>query len=464
MLISRHRRQSLLANALTGLCLMSVCGCSLNALTHHEPDHVYSTASPKMLDAEERSKPIPVEVRYPEQAAANHAALTPSRIDHLFRVSAQGDEFASAAEKNSEGVVRLSDLPGGGRARTVSGSEPASRRPRFIAAEPRLESPRDGRPLQQTETIAPSPLAELYPDEYLFDGGDRSHTAGIHADVQSGVETEDTLAGWVAPDGTRRTRASNRVAIYSPRFGSIRTLSGLSADTKVDKAAGARDSVAVGSLNTKRGPQQNVADVAMQGIETRRRADGVINLEPPLESVGTDRPMQSLKADKLQQSRNTTAAQSFERRLKFVLAQQRQNATVWTRREFPVIYASTDSLSEVKAVFKVQETIGLEDQNKAGTLHLVKLADRDAALQGEVIRFTIRYENTGDIELQEVRVVDNLTPRLEYVPGSVVFDENHPGSVEDEPNGEGSSTLTFRLNQPLPGHSAGTITFQVKVR
>lgn len=364
----------------------------------------------------------------------------------------------------ADGVVRLSDLPGGGRARTVSGSPAVPRRPRFIPSEPRLETPRDGRPLQQTETISPSPLAEVYTDEYLFDGGDRHHTAGIHADIHSGVETEDTLAGWVSPDGTRRTRPSNRVAIYAPRFGSLRTLSGLSADTRVEKAAGARESVAVGSVDTHRGPQQHVADVALQGIETRRRADGVINLEPPVESVGTDRPMQSLKADKLQQSRNTTAAQSFERRLAFVIAQQRQNAAVWTRNEFPVIYASTDSLSEVKAVFKVQETIGLDDLNEAGTLHLVKMADRDAAVQGDVIRFTIRYENTGDLDLDEVRVVDNLTPRLEYVTGSAVFDENHPGSVEETPNGEGSSMLTFRLNQPLPGHSAGTITFKVRVR
>jgi uncharacterized repeat protein (TIGR01451 family) len=86
------------------------------------------------------------------------------------------------------------------------------------------------------------------------------------------------------------------------------------------------------------------------------------------------------------------------------------------------------------------------------------------AAQGDVLRFTIRVENTGDIPLQDVQVVDNLTPRLEYVTGSVVFDDEHPGTLEESLNGEGSSILTFRLNEPLAGHSVGTITFQVRVR
>jgi hypothetical protein len=33
-----------------------------------------------------------------------------------------------------------------------------------------------------------------------------------------------------------------------------------------------------------------------------------------------------------------------------------------------------------------------------------------------------------------------------------------------EPNGEGSSVLSFRLDQPLKGHSGGMITFEAVVR
>lgn len=467
MLISRQRRHSLFVQSLTGICLFAVSGCGLSTLARTEPDHVYSTASPGMLDAEEHSKPVPAEARYPEQAAIER--LRPdfgAAADLFVRVSAQNDGGLAdeASAEDEDGVVRLSELVPG-RATVGATGVSAPRRPsRAIPAEPRLQLPQDGRPLQRMETSAPSPLAELYPDEYLFDGGDRNHTAGLHAEVPSGIETEDTLAGWVDSTGARRTQASNRVAIYSPRFGSVRSVSGLVADTKIDKAAGASESAGAGSLKIGKAPQQHIADVAMQRVDTRRRADGVKTLAPPVESVGTDRPMQSLKADSGQLSRASTAAHAFKRRQAFVLAEQRRNASAWTRNEFPVIYASTDSLTEVRAVFKVQETTGLEDQRRPGTLHVVKLADRDAAAPGDVLRFTIRYENTGDLELHEVRVVDNLTPRLEYLPGSAVFDDSHPGSVEEAPNGEGSSMLTFRLDQPLAGHSAGTITFQVRVR
>jgi hypothetical protein len=60
-----------------------------------------------------------------------------------------------------------------------------------------------------------------------------------------------------------------------------------------------------------------------------------------------------------------------------------------------------------------------------------------------------------------VQIVDNLTPRLQYVPDSGSLKD---GTVTVGPNGEGSQILTFTLNQPLKGHASGTITFEAKVR
>lgn len=467
----QHLRPLVLS--VVGLCLTVTSGCGLNSFVHSEPDHVYSTACPQTLDAEERSRPTPVEARYPGQAAVDHAVRgAVDAAGMLVRVSGGGDGFGDGEKLNhsgpAAGVVRLSDVrdADGTRPRSVDAAPAAfPRRSRhYTPGEPRLPQAVDGRPQQRMETTAPSPLADMYPDEYLFDGGDRSQAAGLHSELQSGIETEDTLAGWVDSSGNRRTRASNRVAIYAPRFGSVRAVSGLVAETQINKAAGVRDAAAVNSLRTGLAPQQNISDVALQRLETKRRADGMVNLEPAAESVGTRRLMQTQKTDKGQQSRNTTASATFRLRQAAILAQHRSNAIAWTQRDFPIVTASTDSLSEVSAVFKNQQTIGLEDQNVEGTLHIVKLADRDTAVQGDVLRFTIRVENTGDRPLQDVRIVDNLTPRLEYVSGSVVFDDEHPGTLEESLNGEGSSMLTFRLNEPLAGHSAGTITFQVRVR
>ncbi len=67
-----------------------------------------------------------------------------------------------------------------------------------------------------------------------------------------------------------------------------------------------------------------------------------------------------------------------------------------------------------------------DERETAGNIQIVKLADRDVAQSGEVVTFTIRFQNTGDFDVYDVRIVDNLTPRLEYVPGTAKIDANNP--------------------------------------
>ena len=75
---------------------------------------------------------------------------------------------------------------------------------------------------------------------------------------------------------------------------------------------------------------------------------------------------------------------------------------------------------------------------------------------------SIRFKNSGDYPLHHVRVVDNLTPRLELVPGSGSSDRE--GTLQTEDNSEGSLVLTFELEQPLEPRGQGFIEFQVKLR
>ena len=155
----------------------------------------------------------------------------------------------------------------------------------------------------------------------------------------------------------------------------------------------------------------------------------------------------------------------MQRNQAFVLQQQIQNAIAWTRDEYPVLTASTVSASKIKATLKVQQTIGLEDERKTkGQIHVVKLADHDMAQSGDTITFTIRFQNTGDFDVYDVSIVDNLTPRLDYLPGTAKIDGDHPGEVVIEDNGEGSKILTFNLDNALKGHDEGEITFEARVR
>jgi uncharacterized repeat protein (TIGR01451 family) len=307
-------------------------------------------------------------------------------------------------------------------------------------------------------------LADLFPDEYVFDGGDRDLSAAMHTN-RSGLDTEDTVAAYADHTGTLRVTPSNRVAVYAPRFGSVKTVTALVADTKVDRAAGAKDSLAVGNLKTGNAAQENVHGTVLYGLETRDRVDGMKGSTPPMQARRTEVAGQSRKVDEGHEGRAFTSTTTFNRNDGIVLSQQLQNAGIWTRDQFPVINAVTTNASEISAKFKVQQTIGVKDERETtGNIHIVKLADRDEARSGETITFTIRFENTGDFDVYDVSIVDNLTPRLEYVSGSANIDEKHPGEVSVDPNGEGSSILTFRLDQPLKGHDSGTITFEATVR
>jgi uncharacterized repeat protein (TIGR01451 family) len=174
---------------------------------------------------------------------------------------------------------------------------------------------------------------------------------------------------------------------------------------------------------------------------------------------------QNRKVDEGHEGRDVKSPGIFHRKDGIEIAEQMQNAITWTRDQFPVITATTTNASEISARFKVQQKVGVRDERETrGNVRIVKLADRDEARPGDTITFTINFQNTGDFDVYDVSIVDNLTPRLAYVSGSAEIDEKHPGEVSVEPNGEGSEILTFKLDKPLKGHTGGTITFEAVVR
>jgi uncharacterized repeat protein (TIGR01451 family) len=478
-------RRRLAVLGLLGLGTMSSAGCGASrwASLDREPDHIFSTTTPQMLEHEASGEPVPGTAEYPDSddPTASATLQTPQ-------------SSAADPSKFSEGIVRLNSVSAESHARTSttragdlsrsvpvnthdsrvqlvsyhpdgSGAEPATHGTQFSPAEPRLEFDPSIPPTNRMETIAASPLAELFPDEYVFDGGDRDRSAGYHGGQRSGFDSEDTVAEFTDHTGDARITASNRVAVYAPRFGSVRTVTGLTADTQIDRAAGTRDALSVGNLKTGSAAQEHIHDTVLSGLETRDRVDGMIASSPPTESRGTHAASQARKVDEGAEGRSFSGSSTFNRRDGIAQQQQVLNAIAWSRDEYPVITVTTTNAGELTSESKVQQTIGVEDERQTkGTIHIVKLADRDTAQSGDILTFTIRFENTGDFDVYDVRIVDNLTPRLIYVPGTARIDSEHPGEVTVEPNGEGSSLLTFTLDKPLTGHDAGTITFDAQVR
>lgn len=306
------------------------------------------------------------------------------------------------------------------------------------------------------------PSSVIYPDEYLFDGGDRDDPITRDLDQFRGLDTADTIAEFEDDNGQKKIKKTNRVAIYAPRFGSVVTIHGPNADTLVDKVHGHVASQGGVNLRNRAASSSQDQKVGTGRMDTRLRATGI---GTEISSGSLDRGQHrgvGVAVMNLHESRSRLHDYQFDSKLPPHIALGMQFAEIWTRKQNPVIEGHATSASQGVKVQAQASFTGLEDRGKRGDLRLRKVADKGEAAIGDVITFTIYYENAGDKELKNVALIDNLTPRLEYLPEGTSTDR--PGKVETEDNGEGSVILRFKLDEPLPGRTKGSITFQARVR
>ena len=306
------------------------------------------------------------------------------------------------------------------------------------------------------------PSPETYADEYLCDGGDRN--ASVHYDSRNrlGLDTEDTVLEFTDVNGQQRMRPSNKVCIYAPRFASVRTVSRPHEELMTNEVAGLGQLAATGGIHTRLKASLNVKREMTGRLAVRSRASGletdayqgvVSQLRSPSFHDKLLNVYQSLNFVRFGRIDDTDAA-----RLNYGL----QAAMLWTREENPVISSKTDmalegQFEEASAVFTVVDEKELKEN-----LRIVKLADKKTAVPGDDIEFTIRYDNLGTREVHHIRIVDNLTPRLQYLDDSATSDR--VGQLLLEDNGEGSQILVWELEEPLPGKTGGVITFKARVR
>ncbi|MCH7565549.1 MAG: hypothetical protein IH968_17185, partial [Gemmatimonadetes bacterium] len=262
-------------------------------------------------------------------------------------------------------------------------------------------------------------IVDEHPDEYLLDGGDRA--LPIHYDRfnRLGLDTEDTVGEYTDHLGQQHVKASNRVAIYAPRFGAVRTVTVPGAGTSIALVANTNDVSRTHGLRNRLSPSDQTQRDTAGRMLVRSRAsglDGGVNRRGVYQSTALVQQVKPVGPfEKLAFVGSGRFVQSERARL----ATGIQAAAVWSRAKSPVILAQFDGLQEAYAWFKPQEIVGTEDERLTkGELRIVKLADRKTASPGDVITFTIRYDNLGDRELHHIRIIDNLTPRLEYIDDS----------------------------------------------
>jgi uncharacterized repeat protein (TIGR01451 family) len=301
-----------------------------------------------------------------------------------------------------------------------------------------------------------------YPDEYLCDGGDRGAPFHYEGRALGGLDTEDTIGEAFDITGKRQVVPSSKVCLYAPRFGAIRSISGTHLARDTYRAAGAHEAVRMAGIDTRLGIDEQVQRDRLQQFDTQSRASSAeANARESGLQIGV---VALLGQQQLAAFQNLTflSEGQFQQADLPILAYGAQNAGVWTRDQNPVLIGHDLHGHEVEAEFNAAEFMATEDRRTPALLRVVKLADKETARPGDVIQFTIRFDNFGQRELFDVRLIDNLTPRLEYIAGSATCEL--AGGLDIEPNQQGSSILSFRLDEPLPGESGGVITFQCRVR
>ncbi len=95
-------------------------------------------------------------------------------------------------------------------------------------------------------------------------------------------------------------------------------------------------------------------------------------------------------------------------------------------------------------------------------LHVCKVASAASAAPGEIVEFTIRFDNTGDQTIGNVTIVDSLTTRLELVDGSGQC--SRKAKFYTNPNEVGSLILHWDIEEPLKPGEGGIARFKCKVR
>jgi uncharacterized repeat protein (TIGR01451 family) len=312
-----------------------------------------------------------------------------------------------------------------------------------------------------------APLSEINPspqnlaDEYLFDGGDRKQKVYKTQEGLQGLHSEDTVAQYKDHTGQAHTKPSNRVAVYAPKFGAVSSTSDPVVQENVDKVLATHDEVRTSGYDAKAGVITRQQNDKLNANIVRSGPSGLDHLQEFGDVTKTQQTIDHTKLANPYMERNNAVANQNRLRQAPSAVNTLLAAQLWTRVLNPVVVARDQQANEIYSRFREQELVGTEERKSPGNLVITKHADKIQALQGDEISFQIEFENTGDLPLTEVRIIDNLTPRLQFVQGSATC--SLEGKLDIQDNGEGSLILRWELAEPLQGHSKGVVSFKTTV-
>jgi len=464
--------------------LLTFCSCQgLSRSPSSRLEQNLQSATPRppelFLDQATKAAPIIESAEDPSQPTKPRIGPNNTRLEREYNPPAKPVE-----------IPRLARGPQGTALPPIPGTPaPAVRPPNLtlngppegyqqLAARPRGHAGHDGNcrscppgdcPAFQFETDAPQGqfvppgIGRPWPyDEYIWNGCDKNEDVRVKRDWSViGLDPQDTIAHYDTLDGRTEVARANCVPIYAPRFAAARKVTEVITYHGQDLPVAAMQPERVVEQLEKRiattavQPVQPIDDGSYRGLEIfRERNQGIMVEEARLPYLAQRDFLPH--EDLLIIQRGVFHADEKAR-----LAQRAEAAIVWSHDKAVQVIVDGDLPAELNNAKQVQG-IHVFDRNGKPCLRIIKIASKSEALPGEIVDFTLRFDNIGNETIGNVTIIDNLVSRLEFVEGSDFC--SIPATFVPKINDEESLTLRWEVRDPLKTMQGGIIRFQCRVR
>ena len=319
-------------------------------------------------------------------------------------------------------------------------------------------------PSDVTGPWSPPGLSQPWPpNEYLADGGDYGYTATVKADWEvRGLEPADTIAHYDTLGGETMVEASNRVHIYSPRFGAVRHVVSLMQNDQSERFSSVHQPVQLiqdkdsqTAVSSKQQEQvERYTSGAPVSVYHTRQGDGQISSK--LGPLGFQNAFQPYEACLAVRNGVMEAAEAAW------LAKGTDAAVAWTQNQCVEVILDHQRAAVEIGDRGLRSFYRVEEPPAKPKLRIMKVASTQLASPGETIDFTLRFDNIGNQVIGNVTIIDNLTTRLEYEADSAQCSIG--ADFFTETNDANSLVLRWEIQEPVLPGDGGFIRFRCRVR
>lgn len=299
-------------------------------------------------------------------------------------------------------------------------------------------------------------------DEYIYDGGDNDGQVKVRNDFSlAGLDPEDTVAHYDTLDGKTVVKPTCRVCIYAPRFAAVRQVIVPYDENQNVKAGGVEFPIKlvrqdeVQPVTTTMQPVQPIQEIGKRAPIT------FLEHQPPVGLIA--QVVLRAVQDRYKPYEDFTIIRTG-------LIQENERALIhrcvvaaiqWTQAVGVQVTIEGQPANDIVGDQRAEATYRVDTPDHP-CLRVCKVASAASAAPGEIVEFTIRFDNTGDQTIGNVTIVDSLTTRLELVDGSGQC--SRKAKFYTNPNEVGSLIMHWEIEEPLKPGEGGIARFKCKVR